>query len=213
MSLNGLPAIDPAEAELRRVAIAALTGVRVEGVPLTARISAQSDRRGGWLGFANGAALALDRLEGAPVRFDPADGVGAAALIERAEPLIAAIEAALSLTLDPRELATDADGLILTVEHGGQARLRLSLPRDLALLPGPADFAPELLAHVALPATIRVEGPRLAPHDAASLVPGDLLLIGSGPLHARLTLGDRSVAGVIEPDARMFRASTVIGAT
>jgi hypothetical protein len=205
-----LPAIDPAEAELRRVALAALNGVRVDGLVLYARIDAEPERRGDWLRFHNGAALAVDRLDGVPLRLDAGDGVGAAAAIERAEPLVAAIEAALGLTLDPDTLVAEpGQGVIVTIDHGGASRLRLSLPTTLALLPARPDFAPELIAALSLPAMLSVEGPKLAPHDAASLAPGDLLLLGGASLPARLTVAGQTCSGRFDAARSAFHIHSI----
>ncbi|PCD03203.1 hypothetical protein COC42_01920 [Sphingomonas spermidinifaciens] len=205
-----LPAMDPDEAERRRVAVAALTGVKVDGLVLGARIEGMPDLRGGWLRFANGAGLAIDRLEGAPLRFDADDAVGAAALIERAESLIAAVEAALGVSLEPEDLSAEPPaGLIVTIEHGAASRLRLALPVALPLLPARADFAPELVGALTLPATLSIEGPRIAPHDAAGLGQGDLLLIGGDTLPARLNVAGRSIAGRFDPAARQFHILSI----
>lgn len=200
-----LPAIDPDEAEMRRVVVAALSGMRVGDRALAARIARVPDRRGGWLRFGSGAALAIDRLDDAPLRIEPADAIGAAALVERAEPLIAAIEAALGLSLDPEALTElPPEGPVVTIDHGAVSRLRLVLPAGLPLLPLRPGLAPELVGHVALPLTLVIEGPRLAPHDAAALAAGDLMLVGGASLPARLAVAGRSIAGRLDPSTGRF---------
>lgn len=208
-AMLNLPAIDPDEAEMRRVVVAALSGVHVGDAALAARIERVPDRRGGWLRFANGAALAIDRLDGAPLRLDD-DAITAAAQIERAEPLIAAIEAALGLSLVPEALATDPpEGLIVTIEQSAAMRLRLVLPVGLPLLPARPEFAAEIVGGVSLPTTLSIDGPRIAPHDAASLEPGDLLLVGGAMLPARLAVAGRSIAGRYDPATHRFHIHSI----
>lgn len=208
-AMLNLPAIDPDEAEMRRVVVAALSGVRVGDAVLAARIERVPDRRGGWLRFANGAALAIDRLDGALLRLDE-DAITAATQIERAEPLIAAIEAALGVALVPDALSAEPPaGLIVTIEQGTAARLRLALPVGLSLLPARPSFAPEIAGAVALPMTLAVDGPRIAPHDAASLEPGDLLLVGGVTLPARLAVAGRSIAGRYDPATHRFHIHSI----
>ncbi|WP_294260570.1 hypothetical protein [uncultured Sphingomonas sp.] len=204
-----LPGVDPDEAEMRRVVVAALSGVRAGDAVLAARIERVPDRRGGWLRFANGAALAIDRLDGAPLRLDD-DAIVAATQIERAEPLIAAIEAALGVSLVPEALSAEPpEGLIVTIKQGAAARLRLALPVGLPLLPARPEFAPEIVGRVPLPITLAVDGPRIAPHEAAGLEPGDLLLVGGAMLPARLAVAGRSITGRYDPATHRFHIHSI----
>lgn len=205
--LRGLAVMDPREAELRRTALRALNGRRVGGGVLAAHVAARPDRRGGWLRFACGAALALDRLDGAVCRFEAQDGLAAAALIERVEPLLHTIETALGIDLEPTDIADAplADAPIATLAGAGFVA-RLALPLDLAVVPAPAEFAPELAGKAAIAAKITIAGPRLAPHEAADLAPGDCLLLGAAPLHADLASGAIRIPGSFDPRARQFRS-------
>lgn len=204
-----LPAIDPDEAEMRRVVVAALSGVRIGDAVLAARIERAPDRRGGWLRFANGAALAIDRLGGTPLRLDD-DAVTAASQVERAESLIAAIEAALGIALVPDALSAEPpEGLVATIEQGAAARLRLALPAGLQLLPARPDFAAEFVGGVTVPITFSIDGPRIAPHDAASLEAGDLLLVGAATLPARFTAAGRSISGRFDPATHRFHIHSI----
>jgi hypothetical protein len=204
--LTGLRAIDPAEAELRRVVVAALTGLDVGGAPTAASVPAAQTQAGDWLRFGCGIALAIDRLDGAPVRLDSGDALSAAALVERAEPLIGAIEAALGVALDPVDLAeAPPAGIVVEIDHGTAARLRLAIPTELALLPRPAAFAPTLIAAAALAARVVIPGPRVAPHAAAGLTAGDLVLLGPGPLPARFEAGGIAHVASLDPAARTLR--------
>lgn len=205
--LRGLPVMDPREADLRRIVLRALTGRRIGGAVLAAHIAPQPDRRGGWLRFESGAALALDRLEDLACRFETHDGLAAATLIERAEPLLRAIEMALGIDLEPTDIADEppADALIVALAAPGFAA-RLALPLGLAILPAPSEFAPELAGTAAIATKITISGPRLAPHEAADLAPGDCLLLGGAPLQADLAAGTIRIAGSFDPRARHFRS-------
>lgn len=204
--LAGLPTMDAHEAELRRIVLRALTGRRVGGGVLAAHIASRPDRRGGWLRFASGAALALDRLEDAACRFDAQDGLAAAALIERAEPLLRTIEMALGIDLEPMDIAAEPPAAAPIVTLAAAAlTARLALPLALATAPAPPEFAPELAGRAALPARITIAGPRLAPHQAADLAPGDCLLLGGAALPAELAAGAIRIAGSFDPRDRHFR--------
>ena len=131
------------------------------------------------------------------------------ALLDVADDLLSAVEAALGLTLDPFDIGPCPDTAGLTVRIGSldqQIVLLLSVPFDAAILAQPAPLAPSLLGHIALPVAIAVAGPRLSPADAATLAPGDLLLIGPAPIAATLRPphGD-AVPGRLDPVARCFR--------
>lgn len=206
-ALRGLPAMDTREAELRRVVPRALTGRRIDGAVLAAHVAPAPDPRGGWLRFETGTALALDQLGGTACRFEARDGLAAAALIERAEPLLRTIEMALGIDLEPAEVSAEppADVLIVTLAAAGLAA-RLALPPGLALLPAPPEFAPELIGNAAIGTRITITGPRLAPHEAADLAPGDCLLLGAALLPAELVAGTIRIAGSLDPRARQFRS-------
>lgn len=226
--LHGLPRIDPREAELRRAVIGALSGRRHGDAVISAQVRRAADRRGGWLRFENGAALAVDRFDGADARFEPGDGVGAVALLERLEPLVRIVEVSLGIDLEPVDVvaalpevatieapADDAGEepaeivpltmLVATIAIGSGTALRLALPPGLAVLPAPPEFAPELVGHVAIRAGLFIEGPRLAPHDAAALAAGDCILIGNAPIVATLVAGGAiRIAGLLDPVERRF---------
>lgn len=205
--LRGLPRMDTREAELRRNALRTLTGRRIGGALLTAQVRIDTDRRGGWLRFDSGAALALDRLDDLACRFEALDGLAAAALIERAEPLLRTIEMALGIDLEPAEIDADppADAVIVSLAAAGLAA-RLALPLGIPLLPAPAEFAPELAGKAAVRTRITIAGPRLAPHQAADLMAGDCLLLGGAPLQAELVAGTIRIAGNLDPRTRHFRS-------
>ena len=205
--LRGLPVMDPRRAELRGTVLRAPTGRRIAGGVPAAQIASQPDRRGGWLRFESGAALALARPDDEACRFEAEDGLAAAALIECAEPFLRTIEMALGIDLEPAEVVAEpsAGALIVSVAPAGLAA-RMPLPLDLATLPAPSEFAPELVGKAAIRTRITITGPRLAPHEAADLAPGDCLLLGATPLPAELVAGTIRIAGSLDPRARQFRS-------
>lgn len=210
-TLHGLPAIDPAEAELRRSVIGAIGGRPVGNTVLVARIPRSRHDGGHWLACANGSAVAFDRIGGSAARLSATDGFDTAAMLERFEPILRDIEAALGIDLDPMEVVPEppADAVIVAISAGEQDRvvhaLRLAIPTTLTLLPEPASFAPELLGRAAVAVMVTIEGPRIAPHDAAELTAGDCILLGSGPLAASLSVrGLASVQGTFDPADQRF---------
>lgn len=210
-TLTGLPRIDPAEAQLRADLLAALNGVEVAGALLTATLPAGPPRLS-WFACAAGLAFALDRIGGEALHLKSADGVRAAELLERAEPMLRAVESALDLELEPESLgeappAGDPLWLRLDARFGADLRDRivLAIPRTLPLIASPAPFAPGLLDRIPLPARLTLAGPRLLPLEAATLFEGDLVLLGEGPLRATLDILERPpVAGLYDPATARF---------
>lgn len=189
-----LPALDPAEAYLRQVVPAALTGRRANGIPIRADAPRARPERLGWFRCTDGWAFAPERVGDETVALSPEDGPAAAAILDRLEPLLRQVEQGLGVTLEP-DTVDDAQpeaGIIFRLERKGRDRLWLAVPPGAELLPGAPEFAPELLSGVAVPVMLALEGPRVPPHDAAALVPGDLVLLGPGPLAATLTVGDEA---------------------
>ena len=204
--LRGLPAMEVREADLRRIVLRALNGRRIAGAVLAAHFAELPDRRGGWLRFESGAALALDQLYDTACRFEEADGLAAATLIDRAEPLLRTIEMALGIDLEPAGIVAEplGDVPVIALAAAGFAA-RLALPPGLAIRPAPPEFAPELAGKAAIPAKVTIAGPRLAPHEAADLAAGDCLLLGTAPLRADLAAGAIRIVGSFDPRARQFR--------
>jgi len=215
--LRGLPVIAPGEAHLRRIVTAALSGRRVGGATMLARFVPVEDGHRGWFACEHDLFVAIERLNGTDRRASVDDGVAAAELIEAAEPLLDAIEVGLNLAIEPSALASDHPGghvvaTVTTLRRGATIdRLLLALPADIELFPAsPPPAAPELLATVRLRAGVTIPGPRVAPHDAADLARGDLLLLGAGPLRAELSVGDaRSFAGHFDPARRCFEIGQI----
>lgn len=108
-----------------------------------------------------------------------------------------------------------AEMLVVTIAVGEAAAgtvLRLALPPAVAILPAPPEFAPELVGAVAIRASLRIDGPRLAPHDAAALAAGDCILIGHAPIAATLVAGGAiRIAGLLDPVERRFHCRPTPG--
>lgn len=218
------PILSVAEAHMRHALLAALNGRRAGTLLLRATIaspppcSGVSAQEGGqespdWFRCAEDIAFRLRHVDGQPVRTDAADGPAMAALLDAANALLAEVEAALGLTLDPADISPrpPAAALIARITLHDDAILAaemdIALSANTPILPMPAPFAPALLGHIPLPARLLLDGPRLSPADAAALAPGDLLLIGAAPLMAGVGLpGAPAVPGRIMPAERLFRS-------
>lgn len=213
-AITGLPRLSPDEAHLRQLIPAALNGLRLpDGAVVRATMGAEAHALwlSRWFRCADGMAFAIERLDGRPVHADARDGVAAALLIEQAEPLLAAVEQALGIALEPHDLsALEAHPprlvVAVTAEADGVERDRvlIALPHDAPVLPVTAPHDPALTAHVPVPVVLHLAGPRLSPAAAASLLPGDLLLLGAGPLEAQLHAAGATVRGRLDPVARCF---------
>lgn len=207
-ALAGLPDLAPAEAQLRTDLLEALNGIEADGGLLIATLPGHAPSLT-WFVCADGLAFALDRVAGGPVRLADDDGAAAAAALDTAEPLLRAIEWALGIELEPQDLADDlspGERLLLRIEvDAGRTSLYLAVPHPLAIVARPAPFAPRLLDPVPFPASLTLSGPRLSPAEAADLEPGDLLLLGEGPLRANLAfLGRAPLPGLYDPADRRF---------
>lgn len=208
--LTGLPVIDPAEAELRRQLLFALTGRPWRRGPLRASIILGPPKNAPWFHCRNGSAFHLARLQGAipPIRSreDGFDGIDAATALETAEPLLADVEAALGADLEPMSLEREPPwGLNLHLQ-AGRDHLFLVWPPLLEVVPAVASWSPALAAAIPLPLKITFSGPRLAPHDAAGLTAGDLLLLPMPPFECRLETGGWQGRALLDPIDRTIKA-------
>lgn len=201
------PVLGIEDAHLRQSLLGALNGARVGGDVLRAQIVAPPD--GTWFLCAHDVAFRIQILDGQPVRMDAQDGAAMATLLDTADPLLAAIEVALGITLEPTDMGERPDAAIIVAAiETATSRIDLALPIDAPLLSTPAPLAPELIGHIPLPACIGIEGPRLSPIDAAALAPGDLLLLGPAPFAATLRPAKgMPTPGTIHPADRQFRAT------
>lgn len=210
--LTGLPQIAPDEQTLRQALLGSLNGVHVSGVTLRAKVLRGLSRESCWFRSVDGPYLAIEEWSGEAARFLLRDSVIAAEWLERAESLVAAIECALGIELEPADLVEDnmpPGCLILHIEGLAKGavlhRILLAVPPDCRLRPTPAPFAPELLGDVAIEVDLVLEGPRLEPHEAADLTRGDLVLLGGSQLSARLHTRSRApMEGLFNPRSRTF---------
>ncbi|MCJ2189082.1 hypothetical protein [Novosphingobium beihaiensis] len=218
MKLAGLPAIAPDEALFRNTVMEALNGACAGHAGLTAAIPEHRPAIPVWFHCRDGMAFAITHCAGEPAVSPGQTGTAQAAmLLDRAEPVLAAIEQALGIALEPVGLAPlpeiparitvrieareEGDGASSTVRD----RVWLALCPDTPLAPVRAPFAPACVGAVPVPVTLAIEGPRLAPDLAADLAPGDLVLLGPGPLAGQLHLPGRApVAGMFAPGSHSF---------
>lgn len=194
-----LPGIAPARAALQSRLIAALNGREVAGLRTAAQIAGIRERHAahGWIRFetsgrevavapllADGALARMTGEQGRP------DGPAAAAVLGKVEPLIAAIETILELPLYPAGLSDSVpdDRLMLRfdgVERGGMIRHRLLLAvtddLDVSPLPAPAGISPAL-SLVKLRWRGVIAGPSVPVARLGRAGPGDLILLGAGPI-------------------------------
>ncbi len=212
--LVGLPRIAPEKQAQRAALLVSLNGVHVAGVTLRASVLPRVSRAVCWFRCAEGLHIAIERWSGEAACFLPRDSAVAADWLERAEPLIAATEAALGLEFEPADLVIErepADCLVLSIEGLADGtvvhRLFLAIPHERGVQANPAPFAPELLGNVAVEVDLVIEGPRLPPHEAADLARGDLVLLGGGRLRAALHMRSRAPAqGHFDPRNLCFQS-------
>lgn len=219
MDLTGLPCIDPLDAGARTELLAALNGCVVPGGVLRATIVAGPPVGLAWFGCRGGLAFALEMRDGAPLRLGAAETARAVEALDAAEPVLRAVEQALGIELEPEGLDDSGPpgGARVVRVCSSSLTLCIALPADLALAPSAAPFAPELLGHVPVPVTLTLSGPRVAPVDAADLAVGDLVLLGPGPLVARLDVapaapGREQVPGRFDPVSHDFHPAADAGA-
>ncbi|WP_336970712.1 hypothetical protein [Sphingobium aromaticiconvertens] len=212
--LPHLPVMNPDEAFIRQAVVSALTGRRCGDRVLAASLPLVPPIQDIWFACEGGVSLAIAMLDDVPQVFAAGDGHAAAALLDRADPLLAEVEAALSLSFDPRDIMDGGvpGGLIVQVDAfaapdaAAHDRLLIALPPDIAILSSPAPAASELLGSLPVPVRLCITGPRLSPIDAATLSPGDLLLLGRGSLTATLGLdGGDMLRGRFDPQAVCFQ--------
>ncbi|MEJ2408370.1 MAG: hypothetical protein P8Y58_00860 [Novosphingobium sp.] len=224
MKLAGLPAITPDEALFRNTVMEALNGACTGNTGLTAAVPAYRPAIPVWFHCRDGMAFAITHCAGEPVVPPGQTGTAQAAmLLDTAEPVLAAIERALGVALEPGGLAPLPETpariavRIEAREEGAGAsstardRVWLALCPDMPLAPVRAPFAPACVGAVPVPVTLAVAGPRLAPDLAAGLAPGDLVLLGPGPLAGQLHLPGRApVAGMFAPDSHSFTPDLLV---
>ena len=191
-----LPKADPAEAAVRNRALALLSSVMVEdeGRTLTVSAAAAQVAPGGWLQFDTGAgtvALCAQTIAGQPVSPLPEgaapDLPAALHQLSRLEPMIAAIERAIGLPLDPVGLgpsfglvfelrATDPEGGVV---HAVQLAVEPACAAAWPEPPEPVALGPAGAATAAI--EIRLDGPAAPVTELGALRDGDLVVLPRGP--------------------------------
>lgn len=213
-----LPALDRARAERQTRLIAALNARQLGEHTLAARLALARDRRAAsaWIAFRAGTrqvAIAPLLVDGELVRLTGAGGdpdpAVAGRLLAAIEPLTVALETALGADLHPEGLVAEPpeDALLLRLDascsrHAIRHRLIVAVPPtgEIAAptLP-PAD--PALLTTLRARWTATVDAPPFPARHLGTIAKGDLYLLGTTPLVARIALpGHRgSVHGRLEP--------------
>lgn len=217
---SGLRSIEPTRARLQTMLISALNQRRIEDMRTSARLAPARDRAAAaaWIQFVTDrgpVSVAPLLVDGALVRITTAqgqpDGASAAATLARIEPLVAALEAVLGAALHPDGLVNDpgeeqllirldADGADGAMRHRLLIAVSPSMDADPIATPQMLSGA---LAGLRLRWTARLAAPSIPAPRLETLARGDLILLGTGPHVARLTLPGRNdrPTGRIEPPA------------
>lgn len=208
-----LRAIEPAAASRQTRILAALQNRRAGDLHLSALLASERDRlaAAAWIRFdtPDGPVwLAPLLVDGEMVRLTSPgpdrspDAAAAAATLAPLEPLVAALERALGHALTPDTVAARPDmgegdtprrGTLIRLDaarSGSPAihRIVLALPDDVRLA---AEALPPAAAirlrpeRAAMP--LRLLGPVVKASRFATIAPGDMLLLGTGPLLAQLS--------------------------
>ncbi|AYV47590.1 hypothetical protein CFHF_06720 [Caulobacter flavus] len=206
----------------RNHALAVLAALRAPG--LVTRVSLDDEPGPGpWILFGDAApALRLSIRELAGAAFTPADDAELLIVLDRVEPVLAAIEAATTESLSPLGVEGAApDGLLalliaVEAQDGAPfARLVLAVAPETARAWSQPIFDPWAPgAHLAVPATgpLVLDGPELPAQTAATLRPGDIVLTplsAARPGLAALTLFDRRLVGRFELSHRRFTLNAI----
>ncbi len=163
-----------------------------------------------WFATGDGAHFHVARSDGRAVPLSPdriSDAVGA---LDHVDPMLVAIERALSISMDADAITEESpDQAIIVALACGADEIHLSIPRDHARCEDWLRCA-AILPPVAMdmPCVIQIEaaGPRLTIAEASDLSDGDVLLI---PNHTAATLSAvhiAAVAGMIDLTTGNFSA-------
>lgn len=211
-----LETFDPAEVAARNRALAVMSALPVPGQRIAASLVAPPP--GPWILFgseADAPRLAIVALDGAP--FAPADDAALLVALDRLEPVLAAIEAATGLNLDPADISRRPPeagiAIALDIAHDAEAapsRLVLHVVADEpAAWPAPAIDLSADGAHMAAPVAgkLVLDAAVVTTARVAALRTGDIVLTAWGPRRpgdARLTLPNRRLAGRFDAADRRF---------
>jgi Type III flagellar switch regulator (C-ring) FliN C-term len=170
--LTALRRIDPDAAALDSALCALL---RVTG--MTVRLV---DTDGIMFSSESGVSFAIASFDGRSPIMSPDRVTEAVALLDAVDPLLAAVEAALGVSLDATGMAAAARGSVgIQLSHKDDS-LILAVPRHHACCDdwtARADALPPLAPHMPVAVSLDVAGPRLTVGEASELAVRDLLLI------------------------------------
>lgn len=203
-----LRAIEPERASTQTALIAALNQREIEDLRTNARTASARDRQAAtaWIQFETRSGPILI----APLLVDnqlarmtsgrgQPDGAAAAATLGQVEPLVAALETSLGLELLPAGLSHAAESDLLLIrldahDRRGSLRHRLLIgaPHSVEVEPLPLPAAmPARVGVLAMRWSARIGLPPIPLRRLQSLGRGDCILLGTGPLVARVALPGR----------------------
>lgn len=201
-ALTELPAVDPDAAALGQ-ALCTLIG----GVGLDAAI-VHRPQAAPWFVTADGLRFTLLRHEGRRVLLDERRVGDAVALLDQAEPVLSALEAALELPLEPEALVSgQPERAVLISFTQDRTTGLIAVPLDHPARAGWDERARAIaLPPEAVPVVLRclVDGPRLSVVEAGDLAGGDMVLVDARP-RTRIEPGDaRVIAGQLDLASGQF---------
>jgi flagellar motor switch/type III secretory pathway protein FliN len=191
-ALSSLPRVEPGMAALAEALIALMEADGIDAAIV------QDAPAGPWFLCSDGVRF---RAAGGPPL--SAERVGdAIALLDRADPLLARVETALGIALEPGAIedGESAPCVVLSLTTGGIAGT-IAFPIDH---PGRTEW--EARAHALRPADARLPvvlrvlaaGPRLGVAEAGALAAGDLVLIGARPAAVIESSASSAISGQLD---------------
>jgi type III secretion protein Q len=215
-----LETFDVAQVAARNHALAVMSALPAADSRISA--SLVTPPPGAWILFGPGAdapRLAIVALDGVP--FAPEDDAAVLVALDRLEPVLAAIEAATGLDLEPNDItrAPPEAGIALALdvsrnEDAAVTRVIFHVAGDApAAWPSPAIDLSTDGAHLAVPVAgkLVLDVAVVSAARVAGLRAGDIVLSGWGPARpgdARLILPNRRLAGRFDPADRRFTIIT-----
>jgi type III secretion system YscQ/HrcQ family protein len=219
--VQGLETFDTAEVAARNRALAVMSALPVSSLKIAASLVEPPPGR--WILFgpeADAPRLAIVDVDGAP--FAPEDDAALLIALDRLEPVLAAIETATGLNLEPSDISRQSPeagvAIALDVAHDADAaptRMVFHVaPAAPNTWPPPAIDLSADGAHQAVPIAGRLvlDAAVVTAARVAALRTGDIVLTAWGPRRpgdARLILPDRRLAGRFDPADRRFTVITL----
>lgn len=219
--VRDLETFDPAEVAARNRALAVMSALPAPGLSIAASLVAPPP--GPWILFgpeADAPRLAVVALDGAP--FAPADDAALLVALDRLEPVLAAIETATGLDLEPSDISSRPPeaglAIALDVTRDAEATPSRLVFHVAAAAPGgwpsPAIDLSTDGAHMAAPIACRLvlDAATVTAARVAVLRTGDIVLTAWGPRRpgdARLVLFGRRLVGRFDPADRRFTVITL----